>query len=326
MYTSGSTAEPRGVMITHRNALANCAYVTDGGGYDAESVALSWVPPHHDMGLVIEILQPLWAQFPSLLMSPMAFLQAPRAWLEAIGRHRVRTPADRTSRTIWRCGGCRPAIAARAPRLSAGWKLAYTSAEPVRRDTIDRFSDAFAACGFARTAVYPAYGLAEATLKVTGGPRGVGADLGLEVDPAALAHDRIVLRPPAAPPLVASRRGVPVHARVEIVADGVRRAPDRVSEIWVSGPSVAVGSAHGRPDENEAVFGARLPGSDEIFLRTGDLGFVRDGQLVRDRSAEGSDHRARQEPLPAGPGAHRHAQPRGDPSRRVRRVRGDGGG
>jgi acyl-CoA synthetase (AMP-forming)/AMP-acid ligase II len=273
-YTSGSTAEPRGVMVTHRNALANCAYVTHGGRYTADSVALSWVPSFHDMGLVMGILQPITARFPSLLLSPLAFLQSPRSWLEHIGWHGVTHSGGPNFAYDLCVRRVRPEE--RAGLDLSRWSLAYTSAEPVRKDTIDRFVAAFGPCGFQASAFYPAYGLAEATLKVTGGPRDRGATV-LTVDAAALARHEVAPSG-AGVPLVAS--GEPyLDTRVEIVDEhGARCAPDHVGEIWVRSPAVAAGYL-GRPDETELTFRARLDGENETYLRTGDLGFLSGGQL-----------------------------------------------
>ena len=168
-YTSGSTAAPKGVMISHANLLHNLEQIQRCFGSSAESQGVIWLPPYHDMGLIGGILQPLYAGFPVTLMPPLAFLQRPLRWMEAVSRY---------SATI--SGGpsfaydlCLQKISdeQRAQLDLSYWQVAFNGAEPVRSDVMERFTTAFAACGFRHTAFYPCYGLAEATLIVSGGAR-----------------------------------------------------------------------------------------------------------------------------------------------------------
>src|SRR5579864_3500266 len=172
-YTSGSTTAPRGVKVTHANIIHNSAYIAEGFEHSSESVSLCWLPHFHDMGLLDGIVQPLYSGFTGHLMSPASFLQEPVRWLEAISKYRVT-----------HSGGPNFAYDLCSTRISAeqrerldlsSWKVAYNGAEPVHARTLELFANQFRLCGFDRGAFYPAYGLAEATLKVSGGKKGCGA-------------------------------------------------------------------------------------------------------------------------------------------------------
>ena len=188
-YTSGSTSTPKGVMITHANVLANSEYIRRGFAHTPESVALTWLPHFHDMGLVDGIIQPLYSGFKAILMSPASFLQRPLRWLEAVTSHRV----THTGGPNFAYDLCvrRTNPEQRAALDLSSWSVAYNGAEPVRQETLRRFAEAFDLCGFRPSAFYPAYGLAEATLKVTGGRRGEGARV-CAVDAAELERRRPV--------------------------------------------------------------------------------------------------------------------------------------
>ncbi len=296
-YTSGSTAEPKGVMISHGNLLANEAMIQAGFGQTAESVIVGWLPLYHDMGLIGNVLQPLFVGAPCILMSPLAFLQRPRRWLDAVTRYRATTsggPNFAYDLCVRKVGPDE-----RASLDLSTWQVAFNGAEPVRPDSLERFARAFASCGFRRQAFYPCYGLAEATLFVAGGGCGnepVYADL----DAEALAADRVAPPSPVAAPVSAlvseSAEAAPGrvrrlvgcgHAWLEsevVVVDPERCtevAADQVGEIWVAGPHVAQGY-WGRRDDSARDFGGRLAGPDGErgpYLRTGDLGFRRDGEL-----------------------------------------------
>ncbi|HEV2861081.1 MAG TPA: amino acid adenylation domain-containing protein [Pyrinomonadaceae bacterium] len=279
-YTSGSTSAPKGVMVTHANVLHNSAYIHQGFGHTPESVSLCWLPHFHDMGLLDGIIQPLYGGFPGLLMSPAAFLQRPLGWLKAISQHRVTHsggPNFAYDLCVRRVG----------PEQRAGldlgsWRVAYNGAEPVRAETLRRFAEAFAPCGFRRESFYPAYGLAEATLKVSGGVRGSEPVI-FTARAVALEENRVEEAAGGgedARPLVGCGRAS-MSTEVRIVRPETldECAPDEVGEIWVGGPGVAAGYWR-RPEETERTFRAYLPETGEgPFLRTGDLGFVRGGEL-----------------------------------------------
>jgi acyl transferase domain-containing protein/acyl-CoA synthetase (AMP-forming)/AMP-acid ligase II/acyl carrier protein len=279
-YTSGSTGTPKGVMVSHSNVLYNSAYIAHGFEHTAESRALSWLPHFHDMGLIDGIIQPLYSGFCGILMSPTAFLQQPFRWLNAISRYKVTHsggPNFAYDLCVRKIGPEQKALL----DLSR-WSVAYNGAEQVRKETLERFSAAFESCGFDRRAFYPAYGLAEATLKVSGGRKSDGP-IYCSVEAEALeqnlireaAHDSQTART-----LVGSGRAA-LDTRILIVNPeaGTLCAEDEVGEIWVSGPGIA-GGYWNRTDDTERTFRAYLAGTGEgPFLRTGDMGFLKDGEL-----------------------------------------------
>ena len=279
-YTSGSTAAPKGVMISHANVLHNSAYIHQGFEHTPDSISLTWLPHFHDMGLLDGIIQPLYGGFVGLLMSPAAFLQRPLRWLQAISRHRV----THSGGPNFAYDLCARKISAdeRATLDLRSWRVAYNGAEPVRRETLERFAELFAPCGFRPQAFYPAYGLAEATLKVSG-RRGSAAPVFADVKADALAQNRIVEATGGEADvrrLVGS--GVAsLETEIVIVHPETRRrcAFDEVGEIWVKSASVA-GGYWMRAEATEQTFHAHLADTGEgAFLRTGDLGFVKDGEL-----------------------------------------------
>jgi acyl-CoA synthetase (AMP-forming)/AMP-acid ligase II len=299
-YTSGSTSRPKGVQVTQANLVAGLEVLRVALGMDQSTVTLSWAPMHHDMGLIGHVLEPLYTGFPGYFLDPSAVLQQPGRWLSAISRWRV-TATGGPNFGYEQCVR-RPPPPGRAGLDLSCWRLAYVSAEPVLAGTLDRFCAAYASAGFSPAALYPCYGLAEATLLVTGGRPGAGART-MTVDGEQLA--RGVAAPVAAAPSwpqsggtagsPPSRRlvgcGRPhLGTRVAVVDPRARRElPDgRVGEIWIAGPTVAAGYRN-RPEESAATFGAELAGQPGTrFLRTGDLGFARDGELfvvgrLRDR-------------------------------------------
>jgi amino acid adenylation domain-containing protein len=268
-YTSGSTGTPKGVVLSHRNLLANSEIIHESFGHSDESHAVIWLPPYHDMGLIGGILQPLHGGFPATLLSPLSFLQEPMRWLRAVSRYRGTTSGGPNFAFELCVKRARPGDLAELDLSS--WQVAFNGAEPIRPATLERFARTFAPCGFRQSAFYPCYGLAEATLIVTGQRRVV--QMSERVEPTGASASA---RP--APRVASGRalRGVTLaivdpHARTAL-------AEGEVGEIWVRAESVGQGY-YGRPEETREVFEATLANGDGPYLRTGDHGFVSDGDL-----------------------------------------------
>ncbi|HWS53774.1 MAG TPA: AMP-binding protein, partial [Pyrinomonadaceae bacterium] len=279
-YTSGSTSTAKGVMVTHDNLLRNERMIESAFGQTPASITVGWLPLYHDMGLIGNVLQPLYTGTPCVLMSPTSFLQRPARWLSAITRYRATTSGGPN----FAYDLCAERIGPEERRLLdlSSWDVAYNGSEPVRADTLERFARAFAPCGFRPEAFLPCYGLAEATLLVSGKKRAGGAVLKTFEAGALERHRAVEARDGGE----AVRRlvgcGEPAPGQKVLIVDPDTRAPrppGRVGEVWVSGANVARGY-WGRPEESGEVFGARLAGTGEgPFLRTGDLGFVSGGEL-----------------------------------------------
>jgi acyl transferase domain-containing protein/acyl-CoA synthetase (AMP-forming)/AMP-acid ligase II/acyl carrier protein len=278
-YTSGSTGRPKGVMVTHENLIANNEMVRVSFRHSEETVFASWLPLFHDMGLIGSVLQPLYLGILSVLMAPAAFIQKPVRWLQAISRYRATT-----------AGGPNSAYEVCVQKVRgedkesldlSSWNVAFNGAEPIRAGTLERFAAAFKPCGFRLEAIYPCYGLAEATIFVAGG-NPVEPPTVAEVDTSALEQNLIKSPDNSG----YSRRlvgcgGTSLDQKIVIV-DPVTHLPrtdGQVGEIWVCGRNVARGYWN-QPEETERTFCARLANSDQArFLRTGDLGFVNNGEL-----------------------------------------------
>ncbi|HET6946192.1 MAG TPA: fatty acyl-AMP ligase, partial [bacterium] len=279
-YTSGSTSAPKGVMVTHGNLMENLRAIAATFWRSSDGGSVSWLPPYHDMGLIGGILGPLYVGGPVTLIPPLAFVQRPRRWLQAVSQFQAAVS-----------GGPNFAYDLCVRRISpehragldlSGWRVAFNGAEPVNPRTLQEFTAHFEPVGFTPEAFKPCYGLAEATLLVSVNARS---------DPARIQHfhrsdlerNRVAPCHPAAEdarPLASC--GQPVATTVIVDPESLRRcAPGRVGEIWLAGPSIAQGYFH-RRDESEQTFGAHLEhgtAHDGPFLRTGDLGFLLDGEL-----------------------------------------------
>jgi acyl-CoA synthetase (AMP-forming)/AMP-acid ligase II len=238
-----------------------------------------WLPPHHDMGLVGGLVEPLYAGFPMALMSPLTLLQRPLRWLQAVSRWRATVSGG--PNFAYELVAARTTPEQRASLDLASWSVAFTGAEPIRADTLDRFVEAFAPAGFRRTAFHPCYGLAESTLIVSGGGR--GEPILFDADAAAIEQRRVRSADTGTDQvrrLVGCGRAVSGLRLAIVDPDTLAACPDdEIGEIWIRGSSVARGYRN-RPDETERTFDARIAGSgDGPFLRTGDLGFLHDGEL-----------------------------------------------
>jgi acyl-CoA synthetase (AMP-forming)/AMP-acid ligase II/acyl carrier protein len=278
-YTSGSTRTPRGVMISHGNFSANLESLQEMLRTSSDSVGVSWLPLFHDMGLIAGVFEPLWVGYPVYLMAPATFIQSPLRWLQAISRFRG---------TV--CGGpnfAYQACADAAKTSNVGgmdlscWELAWNGAEPVRASTLSQFNAAFGPAGFRAESLTPSFGLAEATLLVTSN-NGTVAPRELLVDEPALRNGHVLPCGEGNPN--AKRRvgsGRPdSRTDVRIVQPETLREVDKnaVGEIWVRNSSVGQGYWK-KPEESASVFGARLESGEGPFLRTGDLGFLHEGEL-----------------------------------------------
>lgn len=272
-YTSGSTSEPKGVMVSHANLLANIEMIRIALGNTRQSTYVNWVPLYHDMGLILNALQALYVGATCVLMAPNAFMQRPLGWLRAISDYRAEVA----------CGpnfGFDLCVSRyRVDQMDgvdlSSLRIALNGAEPVRADTIARFIETFAPHGFDSRVIYPAYGMAEATLLISGGTRG-GGHVTRNVSRAALqAHAAEAPADPGDAQLVVGCGCALTGEQIAIVNPESRQrlAADRVGEIWVSGANVA--RAYWRNDAaTREELNAKIAGEDGRWLRTGDLGFL----------------------------------------------------
>lgn len=279
-YTSGSTGTPKGVMLSHENLLHNSALIHYSFQHTRDSSGVFWLPSYHDMGLVGGILQPLYVGTRNVLMSPMAFLQKPIRWLRAISKYGASTSGG-PNFAYDLC--LRKVTPEQRDELDlSSWQVAFNGAEPVREETLERFAQYFAPCGFRPEAFYPCYGLAEATLIASGG-RAHHPPVMQTYDARRLEQGKAVTaarQSPHARRLVGCGRTLP-DQKIAIVDPErlVRCADGEVGEVWLSGPSIAKGYWW-RPEETEHTFQARTADTGEgPFLRTGDLGFLDGGEL-----------------------------------------------
>ncbi|MFS0694538.1 fatty acyl-AMP ligase [Streptomyces nitrosporeus] len=276
-YTSGSTRAPHGVVVTHRSLLANQRAISEALGTRPGARTGGWLPLHHDMGLAGQLLHALWLGGTSVLMSPAAFVKRPANWLETVSRYRLAVsgaPDFAYEMCVRRINDTQLA----GLDLS-GWETAVNGGEPISPATLSAFAERFAPAGLRPGALAPCYGLAEATLLVTGARTAPGA-ASRTVDAGALEAGVLTAPAPGAPARVLAHCGPAAGTEVRVV-DPVthRELPDNtVGEIWVRGESVGPGY-WARPAETAASFGHRIDGGGAGYLRTGDLGAL-DGGLL----------------------------------------------
>ena len=280
-YTSGSTSHPKGVMVNHHNLLANHRMMQEAFGQTQATRIVTWLPLFHDMGLIGNVLQALYLGTECLIIPPEVFLMKPVCWLSAISRHRA-TFSGAPNFAYELC--IQKVTEEQRQHLDlSGWDTAFAGAEPVRHTTMERFAAAFAPCGFRKETLYPCYGLAEASLFVSGAGKFAGAHSASFSTQELERHRVLEVKDDAVTPsrtLVSC--GHSWGRQVIEIADsetGEQCKPGTVGEIWVAGPHVACGYwNHGSSSAHS--FGAKLAGAEsQRFLRTGDLGFFHEGGL-----------------------------------------------
>ncbi|BAY10172.1 condensation domain-containing protein [Calothrix sp. NIES-2098] len=279
-YTSGSTGTPKGVMLAHSNLLHNAEVTRQYMEHTSNSKFVTWLPVYHDMGLIGGVLQPLYGGFPCIMMPPAAFLQRPYRWLEAISRYRGTTSGAPNFAYELCIEKITPEQ--RSTLDLSSWTVAFNGAEPIRHETLERFAHRFAECGFRPEAFYPCYGMAEATLMVSGSVKSALA-VCKNINKTALENNYIIdagFDADNSTKLVSCGRSVPQQQIVIVNSETLTRCQDReVGEIWVSGTSIGRGYWN-RQEETEQTFQAFLQDTKAgPFLRTGDLGFVDNGEV-----------------------------------------------
>ena len=282
-YTSGSTADPKGVVVIHDNLVQNSLRIADAFEHDADKTrGLVWLPPYHDMGLIGGILQPMAVGFPVVLMSPFRFMQNPLCWLEAITKYRITTSGGPNFAYALCSRRATPKIVSQLD-LSC-WQIAFNGAEVVRNDVMDDFYRTYEIAGFHRRSFFPCYGLAESTLFVSGGPRGTDTPV-VQLDKSSLETHRVTLleTPITNMDTALSVVGCGALANEQEL---VLRHPDtqqlsnadEIGEVCLKSTSVATGYWR-NTEASQATFHAQIKGVEGRFLATGDLGFVRNNEL-----------------------------------------------
>jgi acyl-CoA synthetase (AMP-forming)/AMP-acid ligase II len=279
-YTSGSTAEPKGVKIAYQNLLHNLEAIHHCFRHSPQSKGVIWLPPYHDMGLIGGVLQPLFGDFPVTLMSPLMFLQNPLRWLKAISRDGATTSGGPNFAYDLCVRKFKPELL-RGLDLST-WEVAFNGAEPINHETLTKFAETFAPYGFNYDAFYPCYGMAEATLIISGGSQNA-AIVSKTVQGKALEQNKIAIAAADEPhPHTLVSCGQSLQDQKLAIANPETLEsclPGEVGEIWVSGASIAQGY-WSQPEITAATFNAYLKDTGEgPYLRTGDLGFIDQGEL-----------------------------------------------
>lgn len=279
-YTSGSTGTPNGVMVSHHNMISNSEYIRHAFGHDEHAFGVNWLPGFHDMGLIGALMQPPYMGVTNAIIPPNSFLLRPMHWLRAISKYKA-TTAGGPNFALDFC------VERIKPEELEGVDLSsvrpfFCGAEPIRKETLERFSEAFKPYNFKPEQIYPCYGLAESVLIVTGGALDE-KPVYCTADSREIEKGSVVIVPedhPFARTFVSC--GYPWQSTKVAIVDPISYALNPrslIGEIWVSGPSVALGYWN-KPEETEHIFRAYIADSGEgPFLRTGDLGFIHEGHL-----------------------------------------------
>ncbi|BAZ48322.1 beta-ketoacyl synthase [Nostoc sp. NIES-4103] len=278
-YTSGTTGNPKGVMINHDNLLYNSALIYQAFEHTTNSRGVIWLPPYHDMGLIGGVLQPVYGNFSVMLMSPESFLQKPFRWLKAISEYQATTSGGPNFAYDLCLDKITPEQ--RQQLDLSSWELAFNGAEPVRAETIEKFSETFADCGFKKSAFYPCYGMAETTLIVSGGLKKEPPVIRF-VQEQALKENLIVTTTSKedSKAIVGAGHSSLDQKIVIVHPESLTECLNgEIGEIWVAGASVAIGYWN-KSEETQKTFNVQLQDTKKgPFLRTGDLGFLFDGEL-----------------------------------------------
>ncbi|WNZ76292.1 MULTISPECIES: condensation domain-containing protein [Pseudomonas] len=278
-YTSGSTGSPKGVEVRQRNLIANVELMRQAYDFDEHGAMVNWLPLYHDMGLIGGMLAPLYSGMPCYLMASQTFVNAPSTWLQALSRYR----ATASFAPNFAYALCNRVVSDNliAQLDLSNWKHAINGAEPIHPGTLEAFAQRFAACGLNPLAISPGYGQAEATLCVSATPADA-LPVVLRLDKAVLESGRVALAAADAAAVEFVACGYPQALHSIAIVDPhtfERCAANRIGEVWLKGPSNAE-SYWKNPEATREAFEARIVGSSEHYLRSGDLGFMHEGQVV----------------------------------------------
>ena len=276
-YTSGSTRDPLGTMIKHKNLMVNSAIIAKAFQHTQKSVGVIWLPPYHDMGLIGGILQPVYVGFPCVLMPPMSMMIHPVRWLKAISHYRATTSGG-PNFAYNLC--CQMILDEACEGLDLScWQVAFNGAEPINDKTLDRFTHKFKTFGFKKKSFLPCYGLAESTLCATYDGSKKRPNV-INVEKKAFGSGKLVIsNSNEGVNIVSCGFSTPTHkcCIVDPVNNKEKKSGE-IGEIWLSGESVAAGYWN-QSTLTGKTFQAKLFGHEECFLRTGDLGAMMNNSL-----------------------------------------------